>query len=195
MASEGSVSLWLEQLKTGDPDAARKLWDRYFARLTGLARVKLRGLVRGDADEEDVASSAFASFCRGMEGDRFPDLHDRNNLWHLLVVLTVRKSSHQLRRQRQQKRGGLPAPSDLTTDDLEQLVSREPTPEFAAEVAEETQRLLDRLGDPGLEAVALWKMEGYTNTEIADQLGCAPRSVERKLHLIRTLWGEERSDA
>ena len=47
------------------------------------------------------------------------------------------------------------------------------------------------LGDPGLEAVALWKMEGYTTQEIAAQLGCAPRSVDRKLHLIRELWKEE----
>jgi len=35
--------------------------------------------------------------------------------------------------------------------------------------------------------VALAKMEGYTNDEIAAQLECAPRTVERKLRLIRSL--------
>jgi RNA polymerase sigma factor (sigma-70 family) len=188
MTSEGSVSLWLEQLKAGDPDAAQKLWERYFRRLVGLARLKLRGTPRRAASEEDVALSAFASFCRGVERGRFPQLYDRDNLWHLLVVITSRKSAHHLRRQQQQKRGG-----GAELHDLERIVSREPTPEFAAEVAEECRRLLDRLGDAGLEAVALWKMEGYTNEEIAAQLGCAPRSVERKLRLIRSLWDEETS--
>jgi DNA-directed RNA polymerase specialized sigma24 family protein len=31
-------------------------------------------------------------------------------------------------------------------------------------------------------------MEGYTNQEIAAKLGCALRSVERRLRLIRALW-------
>jgi DNA-directed RNA polymerase specialized sigma24 family protein len=194
MASEGSVSLWLGQLKDGDADAAPKLWDRYFRRLAGLARLKLQGSDRSASTEEDVALSAFASFCRGVERDRFPHLHDRDNLWRLLVVITLRKSAHALRRQHQQKRcGELSANGDAASQDLNQLVSREPTPAFAAEVAEECRRLLDRLGDAGLEAVALWKMEGYTNEEIAVQLGCAPRSVERKLRLIRGLWLEETS--
>jgi DNA-directed RNA polymerase specialized sigma24 family protein len=67
----------------------------------------------------------------------------------------------------------------------------EPTPEFAALVAEECQRRLDSLGDAELRSVALWKMEGYTNDEIAERLGCVPRTVERKLRVIRGLWDQE----
>jgi RNA polymerase sigma factor (sigma-70 family) len=196
MISDGSVSVWLTQLKDGDADAARQLWDRYFRRLVGLARLKLRGAAGRAASEEDVALSAFASFCRGVECGRFPHLNDRDNFWHLLVVITARKSAHHLRRERQQKRGGgLPAGDVADLPDPEELLSREPTPEFAAEVAEECRRMLDRLDDPGLEAVALWKMEGYTNDEIAARLRCAPRTVERKLQLIRSLWMEETGHA
>jgi DNA-directed RNA polymerase specialized sigma24 family protein len=65
------------------------------------------------------------------------------------------------------------------------ILSREPTPVFAAQVAEEYQRLLDGLGDDRLRAVAVWKMEGYTNEEIAAKLGRTLRSVERKLQVIR----------
>jgi DNA-directed RNA polymerase specialized sigma24 family protein len=70
----------------------------------------------------------------------------------------------------------------------DQLWGREPTPEFAAQVAEEYQLLLAQLSDPELEAVAVWKMEGYTNEEIAAKLDCTLRTVERKLRIIRGLW-------
>jgi hypothetical protein len=94
MASKGSVTGWLDQLKAGDPLAAQKLWERYFRRLVGLARKKLQGARRGAADEEDVALSAFDSFCRGAEQGRFPRLDDRDNLWRLLMLLTARKAWH-----------------------------------------------------------------------------------------------------
>src|SRR5262249_16748472 len=67
----------------------------------------------------------------------------------------------------------------------------EPTAEFAAQVAEECRRLLDRLGDAELRSVALWKMEGYTVEEIAARLGCVPRTVHRRLRLIQDLWQHE----
>jgi hypothetical protein len=65
MASEGSVTHWLGQLQAGDPAAAQQMWQRYFPRLVELARQKLRVALRRAADEEDVALSAFDSFCRG----------------------------------------------------------------------------------------------------------------------------------
>jgi DNA-directed RNA polymerase specialized sigma24 family protein len=195
-ASEGSVTRWISRLKAGDPSAAQKLWDRYFRRLLGVARLKLRGASRRAANEEDVALSAFASFCRGVERSRFPELLDRNNLWQLLVVVTARKAYHLLRREGQQKRGGRPAPADcpeVLPEELvlEQLVSREPPPELAAQVAEECHRLLERLADPELQAIALGKMEGFTNDELAARLDCARRTVERKLRLIRCIWEKE----
>src|SRR5262245_18056152 len=184
MSAEGSVTRWLDRLKEGDPAAAQGLWERYYGRLVALARQKLRGAPRALADEEDVALSAFASFCRNAEQGRFPRLADRDSLWRLLVVITGRKAAHLLRGERRQKRGGGAEPEAVGSGagefDLNDLLSREPTPEFAAQVVEECQRLLRLLGDPELEAVALWRMEGYTVDEIADKLGYAPRSVKRK---------------
>ena len=66
MVSSGSVTLWIDRLQAGDPDAAQQLWERYFRRLVGLARHKLPGRPRAAADEEDVAESAFDSFCRAQ---------------------------------------------------------------------------------------------------------------------------------
>jgi DNA-directed RNA polymerase specialized sigma24 family protein len=161
-----------------------------------LARARLQGAPRRAADEEDVALSAFDSFCRAAGGGRFPQLSDRDDLWKLLVVMTARKACHLLRDQQRLKRGGAPAEglTDLETPDLDDVVGAEPSPEFAAQVAEETQRLLgllDRAGDADLRGVALQKMEGYTVEEIAADLRCAPRTVARKLALIRKVWEKE----
>ena|SRR5438874_619008 len=197
--SEGSVTHWLCQLRAGDALAAQKLWECYFRQLVQLARQRLQGTPCRAADAEDVALSAFDSFCRGAEKGRFPQLLNRDSLWRLLVILTAHKIVDLRRHEARRKRGGTghregalppsPPPADPEAI-LEQILSREPTPEFAAQVREECQRLLGLLKDPSLRAVALWKMEGYTNDEIANLLGCVPRTVERKLQVIRRLWSE-----
>jgi RNA polymerase sigma factor (sigma-70 family) len=191
MSSEaGSVTEWIGQLQAGDPSAAQQLWDRYFQRLVELARKKLQGASRCVADEEDVALSAFASFCRGASEGRFPQLSDRTDLWRLLVVLTARKAFH-LRRDAQRQKRGRPRNSEAVEQELAEIVGREPTPEFAAQVAEECQRLLALLDTEELRSIARWKMEGHTNEQIAAQLGCAPSTVERRLRSIRSRWEEE----
>jgi DNA-directed RNA polymerase specialized sigma24 family protein len=151
------------------------------------------------ADEEDVALSAFDTFCRGAEQGRFPRLDDRNDLWRLLVVLTARKASHQVRDELRAKRGGgqVRGEADLAGDSssdeaaLASVVGTEPTPEFAALVADQCARLLDRLGSDELRSIALWQMEGYTVEEIASRLGLSARTVARKLNVIRDTWSEE----
>ena len=198
MASDESVSHWIVRLQAGDPEAAQKLWERYYQRLVGLARKKLQGLPRRAADEEDVALSAFTSFCQRAGDGRFPQLADRDNLWRLLVTITARKAGHLAQHEGRQKRGGkavvgeaeAPGPADSGSEGpgLARYLDPNPTPQFAAQVAEEYQRLIAILPDADLRSVAQWKMEGYTNEEIAAQLGCALRSVERKLKVIRSLW-------
>src|SRR5262249_27853021 len=108
MTSTGSVTHWIGQLKAGDPAAAQKLWEGYFRKMVELARQKLQGLPRRAADEEDVALSAFHSFCRGARGGRFPQVGDRNSLWPLLVAITAHKAIDLLRYEHRRKRGGPP---------------------------------------------------------------------------------------
>jgi DNA-directed RNA polymerase specialized sigma24 family protein len=79
-------------------------------------------------------------------------------------------------------------------DPLTQVVGREPDPRWTYETAEECQELLDRLSDTLLRAIALWRIEGFTTEEIAVKLGCASRTVERKMQLIRRLWRAEPPD-
>jgi RNA polymerase sigma factor (sigma-70 family) len=182
MSATDPVTLWIRQLKEGQRAAVGLLLQRYFGRLVQLARARLRARSGLADDDEDVALSAFKSLCLGAERGRFPQLDDRADLWRLLALLTVRKAIDLQRRQHARGVDG--------EVDVEQLLSREPPPELTAELAEEYQRLLDRLGDPQLQAIALWKVEGYANEEIAQKLDCGLRSVERKLHRIRALLEE-----
>jgi DNA-directed RNA polymerase specialized sigma24 family protein len=193
-----SVSNWLQQLQAGNHAAAEELWQRYCQRLVAMARRMIRGLPRRIDDEEDLALSAFDSFCRGAMRGRFPSLEDRTNLWRLLVTITARKAYQRNLRMRRKKRGGQAvlderALANLANshDDrraLEQLVSHEPTAEFVVQAAEEYQRLLASLPNRDLCVLAEWKMEGFTNQEISAKLTCSVRSVERKLRIIRGLW-------
>jgi DNA-directed RNA polymerase specialized sigma24 family protein len=192
MSSE-SVTHWVRQVEAGDNAAAQRLWEHYFRQLIGLARGRLQSVPRRVADEEDVVLSVFDSFFQDARQGELPQLSDRNDLWKLLVFRTAQKSIDLIRRHQARKRGGQQAGSDARPD-LEQVLGREPTPEFAAEVADECRRLLETLGSEELRQVALLKMEGYDNGEIATRMGCVERTVERRLQVIRSLWSQESPD-
>jgi RNA polymerase sigma factor (sigma-70 family) len=187
-------------VKGGDSLAAQKVWENYFQRLVRIARKKLRDSPRRSADEEDVALSAFASFCRSVQQGRFPQLSDCHDLWQVLVMLTARKAIDQIKRERRQKRGAgkvkdeawlLGQNPEADGPALDQVIGREPSPAFACQVAEECKRLLDSLPDEQLGTIALWKLEGFTNDEIGARLDCSLHTVERRLHRIRLVWEKE----
>jgi DNA-directed RNA polymerase specialized sigma24 family protein len=199
MSTQDEVTLWMRKLGDRDGKAAQVIWDRYFNRLAYFARQKLDRLPRRMADEEDVALSALNSFYRRASDGRFPQLADRNDLWRILITITARKAYMQLRRAGAGKRGGnkvrgesvFQNKDDDNVAGIEQVLGREPTPALANQVAEDCTRLLDALADDTLKQIATLKLEGYTNEEIAGQLGCVPRTVERKLERIREKWSQE----
>jgi DNA-directed RNA polymerase specialized sigma24 family protein len=195
--NHGSVTTWIGWIKAGDHVAAQRVWERYYGRLVRLARARLssRATRSAAADEEDAAISAFDSFCDGAKRGRFPKLGGREDLWRLFVVITARKVADQFRNEGRQKRGGgrVVGESAIPRDDaesgcLDQIIGREPTPEFAATMADELRHLLSGLSDPTLRQIALWRLEGFTSDEIAVRLGCARRTVGYKLEYIRNAW-------
>jgi DNA-directed RNA polymerase specialized sigma24 family protein len=199
MSAPDSVANWLVQLKAGNAAAAQKLWERYFSRMVALARKRLPRARRREADEEDVALSAFDSFCRGAAQERFPQLADRDDLWQLLVVITARKAIDLVVRQNRKRVGGgkvsgesaLLNPAEGEEGGIEAAVGSEPTPDLVLQMNEAYQRLLSKLGDDELRSIAVWKLEGHTNEEIAGRLDSARATVERRLRVIRRLWEGE----
>ncbi len=199
MSNEDSVSAWIEGLKAGQETAATRLWGHFYSRLVALACRRLRDLPRRAADEEDVVVSSFETFFRRAREGHFPRLHDRNDLWQLLVTITERKAFNHIRDLKRQKRGGgivrgdsafLSQKSSADGAGIDQIAGPEPTPEFAAATAEGLYRLLGLL-ENDLRQIALLKLEGHTNQEIATIIDRSVPTVERRLRLIRDAWKGE----
>ncbi len=187
-----SVTAWLRKLEAGHDLAAERLWEVFFERLVRLVRERMHSTHHRLADPEDVALSAFASFCRGVENQRFPHLADRQGLWRLLVSISVHKLLHLQRDRNRLKRGGKFRQIEQAYDDrgpsvMDQIIGREPTPEIAVQVSEQYERWMKALNSEELVRLAEWKLEGFTNDEIAAKSGRTTRTVERKLNLIRKI--------
>ena len=191
MASEGSISRWIGRVKGGDSLAAEALWRRYFPRLVALARREL-GPRRCLADEEDVALSTLDRFCRAAREGRYPDLADRAGLWRLLFRIARRRVVDASRyEQRHRRAAGRTRPSPAREgrgDGAAEWIDAGPTPALAAMMLEEYQRLLAQLDKSEMREIAMAKMEGCSNEEIAKRLDCSVRTVERRLRLIRDNW-------
>ena len=186
----GSITQWIGALKVGNSSAAQVLWERYFEKLVRMAAARLRGAPGSSAvdGEESAALSAIESVCNGVKHGRFPQLSDREDLWHILVMVTARKVCDQIERRRAQRRGGGRVSSPGL---LELAEAREPSPEFAAIFADECHRLLGMLKDDTYRNVAVWKMEGFTREEIGKRLNCSTRTVADRLKVIRKTWEGE----
>lgn len=193
MESE-SVTLWIDQLSDGNKQAAEQLWQHISLRLHEFARQKLDPRTRRRYDESDAANSAFHRLCCGLANGRI-EAASRDALWGLLAVITSRKISEQRRYLNRQKRGGGIVRGEsgfaqfgdagINAVDGKQLSS-----DVLAEVSESCNQLLDALPDETMKQIVLLKFQSATNGEIADELNCTRRTVERKLERILRIWVE-----
>jgi RNA polymerase sigma factor (sigma-70 family) len=214
MSTEESVTDWLHTLsnlsqsQTPYQRAASALYHRYIDRLIGLARKKLSSSRRRASDEEDVAHAALEDLFQGIRHGRFARLDDKQDLWQLLVMLTERRAIDQIRRETGRKRGSgrirgesafaLSDDSGSAAPGIDQVKSPEPTPEFAAELLEELKMRLKQLNevtqlqpriDPeSLRKIVIMRLQRFTNQEIAQELRCVERTVNRRMEIIRQIW-------
>ena len=189
-----SVSGWIAAAKGGSREAAEKLFSRYYDELVRVARRRLAGRPMPHVDGEDIALSAFKSFCLAAADGKLEQLDDRDQLWALLVTISARKVSREIRANLSQKRGAgqVLHEADLAGGSigqgLDQVSGRDLSPDVHAAVVDEVRHMLDTLGDESLRRIALWKLDGLTNEEIAKELGVVVTTVERKLGRIREKW-------
>lgn len=186
--SAGSITRLIPELRQRDERAILMLWRRYGMQIENLARPWLVGVSPGVGDAEDVAQSAFHAFCRAAADGRAMELADRDDLWRLLATISRHKATDRIRRELRLRRGGRAA---ISSNGLESAEDDSPSPAEAALLRDELALLFERIeanGDPTLQVAATLRLEGASNEEIAEQLGCTTRTVQRKLHLVERLW-------
>ncbi len=193
MTSDGSVTVWLQGLveKGGqDEVAAQRLFDRYFAQLERFARRRLAGLRLHDRDEQDVAIVVMEQFFFGVRAGRFPRLNDRHDLWQVLLMILDRRLIDLYRKAPEPVCGEsaiLPPSGGSGPGTVPAIPDLQPTPDTVVQLAEELSARLNQLPER-LRPVAVWKLEGRTNAEIARLLNRSVKRVEAKLRLIREVW-------
>lgn len=196
------VVTWLGKLHQVDNRTAEQIWNEYFPKLARLARARLGTLPRRVFDEEDIACSALKSFFRGAGEGRF-QLRDRDDLWKLLVTITVRKVTAERRRFFADKRGGggvrgdsvffKPGKGDQQMG-FEQVLDENCMPEFVEDVVKACEDLLGKLSKEELRRTALMKMEGHTNLEVSNELHCSVARTKQRLAEIRRIWQDALMD-
>jgi hypothetical protein len=201
MSDTHTVTNLLVEVCAGDEAAVEKLVHRYLDRLAAVGRQTYRqkfgDVPRPVEDEEDAALSALKSFWARASDGRVHHLANRQQLWSLLVKITIRKIYDQRERALAQKRGRTAAVS--AADGLEQVLSQLPPPEAEAELEDTRRAALAALDDPALgdpklrrklRRIAEMDLEGRTRKEIAESVKLHERRVYGKLKLIREHWNQ-----
>lgn len=196
---EGSVTGLLRGVKQGNAEAAGKLYERYFHQLAQVAKSKFRGIGRSVADEEDIASTVLETLCRNAAKGKYPDLCDRQGLWLMLLAITSHKVSDEKRHHFLLKRGGgkVRTMTDLIADfsrSIEAELAEGPSQDSMVSFVDSFQHLVQKIHDPLNRRIAVLKLQGLSNREIAKQLNILARSVDRKVQLIRAVWSSAVED-
>lgn len=188
----GSVTYLFALARHGDATAFSPLWQQFFPRLVGLAQKRLAGRHMAGSDAEDAAQAALVSFWRQLNNGQFLEDLRRDSLWNLLATFTVRKVSKQLRNQAAAKRGGGDVVNEAQLADgqqLDHLIGTLPTQDLDLQVSEMVELL-----PADLQGLVMLRLLGHSTGEIADQLDCTQRKVQRKLELVRLRWEKSLSE-
>lgn len=197
MALDQSFHDFMARLQTGDNAAASQVFHRYVDRLILLAQRRLEPRVRGKIDPEDVLQSVFRSFFAHQAAGQMEDLETWDNLWKMLVTITLRKCGRRLDyfhaacRDVNREVTGPPA-SDQSGASWETLTA-DPTASEATALAETVEVLMTQLDDRHRQILTLC-LQGCPIPEISTQVGCTERTVYRVLDRIQELLQRMRNE-
>ncbi|MCA9138520.1 MAG: hypothetical protein KDB00_17230 [Planctomycetales bacterium] len=179
-----SICTLLPNLQSGDEDAACAVFDRFAGRLLQLAKSRLELRIRSTNDEEDVMQSVWRSFFRRQQQGEF-HFEDWDEVWSLLVLMTVRRCARTANAARAAKRdvnrvANMPAEDSFHW----QAMDRQPTPDEVVELSDLVINIMESL-EPRQRTIFTMRMQGFSVEEISAQVNRTERTVLRTLALIR----------
>lgn len=198
MEMNSSVTDWITQLRNGHSSACDKLWPFYLQRLTAMISQKLEYSRTGVSDEEDVLIDTCEVCFRKIKEGVYPNVSSRHDLWRLLTKIATRKSIDQIRKSRkgvdrlrtEATQTVYSNSSSFVVDHIDSFPGAEPTPEFAAMVADESRYRLSQVPEKMVEVVK-FRLKGFTLREIAEKTDLSLPTVQRYLSFVREAWSQD----
>ncbi|MHB8900177.1 MAG: RNA polymerase sigma factor [Thermoguttaceae bacterium] len=187
---EGELDSLIQGLRSGEQEAIVTFWNRYGPMLERLADRNLAQGMRRRFGPEDIVQSACRTFFRRAQAGEF-EIPSEDSLWRLLCAITLTKLRQQARFHGRQRRD-VRQEKHLDSVDLQgrpkvrQLANEAGDPEDAVEFADQMQALIGSLEEKE-RAVLELKLQEVPNEEIARRLGCAERTVRRRLERIEAI--------
>ena len=187
----------LDAMQKGEDEAFTTFFNRHYDQLVQFAKKKLGSFPLRTFDADDVAQSAMKSLFKSLRENRY-EAQNSIEIWQILITITKNKLLDRRRRQQAQKRGGgnvrgesiwAQAGEDSGLRE-QQDTKQNMTPDAQVELLETTDLLFQQLEDDKTREVARLLLAGYRINDIAEELNCVRRTVERKIVHIRELWGE-----
>lgn len=181
----------IERCRTGDQDAARVLFDAYVERLLPLARRRISQRLASRVDAEDIVQSVFRTFFARLKDDQF-ELANQDDLFRLLVRITVHKTLRQIAHHKAAKRdpGLETGQNESAHEQLLQILASEPTPEATVTLLDQLEHFMQQMPEGDRQILTL-RMEGFSTEEIAQKTGSYDRKIRRVLERIRDLADHE----
>lgn len=165
-----SDDVLVERCRQRDEAAVRALTTRYNQRLFRLAR----GIVRNDADAEDVVQETYVRAFIGL--DRF---RGEANVGTWLTRIAINEALGRLRRRRPTvDLDTVPIPSSDAGTDPESVMTQH-------NLRALLERSIDKLPDPFRVVFMARMVEGLSVEETADLLGLRPETVKTRVHRAR----------
>ena len=188
--SDSQIRPLISSVRAGGNDAAEIVFDRYARQLARLAERHLSRRVAQRVDGDDVAQSVFRTFFRRTErGDL--RIHSSDQLWKLLVTITIRKAQMQGRRHGAGKRDATLEANDSVA--LLAAIDREPGPDEARILDDEIERVLRTVPEHerGLYRQVLeLKLAGHSNRDVVGQLNLQSRYIDRMIARLQDRFEE-----
>ncbi len=172
---------WLDNLADGKPTAVEEFWNRYGESLQRVAERQIASWLRRRIDPEDVVQSACRTFFRRAGQGDF-SLESKDDLWKLLLTITLNKVRMQARfhsrnRRSISKEQALPEEASLQPAEWDHAIEN-------IELQDTLQTAFADYDDERKQLLEMW-LEGRTQTEIAAEIGCSERTVRRMQDRIR----------
>jgi RNA polymerase sigma-70 factor (ECF subfamily) len=168
----------LARVRSGDPEAARELVQRYEPAIRRAVRFRLSdSRLTGLLDSIDICQSVLASFFVRAAAGQY-DLQQPEQLLKLLVAMARNKLALQARAQRRQRRDRRRLQAAGLNE--AELADEGPSPSAYVAMAE-LLREADRLLSADEKQLVQLRKDGLEWAAIAGQVGGTPEALRKKL--------------